>query len=59
MKKYKATDIQWDTDGEDVDLPTEVTFEMEDDEDPSVDGANAISDKIGWCLFGFSFEEIT
>ena len=59
MKKYKATDIQWDTDGEDVDLPTEVTFEMEDDEDPSVDGANAISDKIGWCLFGFNFEEIT
>ena len=58
MKKYKATDIDWDTDGEEVDLPTEVTFEMEDDEDPSLEGANAISDKIGWCVNSFSFEEI-
>jgi len=58
MKTYRAYDIEWDTDGEDVTLPSEVTFELDDDQDPSVDGANAISDKIGWCLFNFNFDEI-
>ena len=59
MNTYRAYNIDWDTDGEKVDLPSEVTFEMEDDEDPSLEGANAISDKYGWCVNGFSFEEIT
>ena len=58
MKYYKATNINWDTDEEDIDLPSEVEFEMEDDEDPSLNGADAISDKIGWCVNSFSFERI-
>jgi len=58
MKRYKATNIDWDTDGEKIDLPTEVTFEMENDDNPSIDGANVISDKIGFCINSFDFEEI-
>jgi len=57
MRKYKATEIDWDTDGENVELPTEVTFEMDDDADPSLEGADVISDKYGWCINSFQFEE--
>lgn len=57
MKKYRAYNINWDTDGEDVELPDEVMFEMDDDEDPSIDGANVISDMYGWCINHFLYEE--
>ena len=58
MKKYQATDIDWDTDGEAGDLPTTATFELDDDQDPEMDGADALSDKYGWCVTSFSHEEI-
>lgn len=61
MKHYKAYNIDWDTDGEDVILPSKVFFDVEDDwtnEDVSLEGANIISDKYGWCINSFSFEEV-
>jgi len=58
MKKYKATNIKWDTDGVETDLPSETIFELEDDHDPAFDGADALSDKYGWCIFSFDYEEV-
>jgi len=58
MKTYKAYNIQWDTDEEKIELPSEVIFNMEDDDDPSIDGANVISDMVGWCINSFFYEEI-
>lgn len=47
----RVTNIKWETDGEVVDLPTEVEVEdgMSDDEI-----ANFLSDEYGWLVNGFS-----
>ena len=47
----KVTNIKWETDGEVVDLPTEVEVEdgMSDDEI-----ADYLSDEYGWLVNGFS-----
>jgi len=47
----KVTNIKWETDGEVVDLPTEVEVEdgMSDDE-----VADFLSDEYGWLVNGFS-----
>ena len=47
----KVTNIEWETDGEVVDLPTEVEVEdgMSDDE-----VADFLSDEYGWLVNGFS-----
>ena len=60
MKQYRVYDIDWDTDGEIIEaLPTETTVELEDDEDEiDLCGADLLSDKYGWCVNSFSFEEI-
>ena len=51
----KATDIMWDTDGEKVDLPTEIKIpEGMTDEDEISD---YITDLTGFCHFGFCIEE--
>lgn len=48
----KAVNIQWDTDGEDVTLPTEILipFGMEDDEEAISD---YLSESTGFCHEGF------
>lgn len=51
-----AVDIKWDTDGEDIEyLPERVSipFFMDDDEI-----ADYLSDKYGFCVFGFNIEQI-
>lgn len=60
--KYTAKNIQWDTDGEDIDLPTEMTVDIpnEDFVKMSTDEvneyiSNEISDITGFCHNGFSF----
>jgi len=58
MKRYQAIDIQWDTDGVETDLPSEAVFELEDYQNPSLEGADSLSDKYGWCVLSFGFEEI-
>ena len=50
-------EIDWDTDGEDVDLPVDVVLPVDDDLDVSLDGANVLSDKYGWCVNSFQFEK--
>ena len=46
----KAVQIDWDTDGEDVDLPTEIDIPAEIDDE---DVADYLSDQTGFCHFGF------
>mgnify|MGYP006886080720 CR=1 FL=1 len=54
--KVRFSNIHWDTDGEEVDLPTEVTMNVEDDLDVELQGADVLSDEYGWCIFGFNYE---
>lgn len=49
--------IEWDTDGEKVDLPSEITFEVDDDFDVENKGADLLSDNLGWCIRTFNFEK--
>jgi len=51
---YYVTDIIWDTDDEDVDLPTEVIIpqgEIEDEEEI----ADWLSDNYGWLVESFQY----
>ena len=51
----KAVNIEWDTDGEDVELPKEIEIpEGMADEDEISD---YISDLTGFCHKGFAIEE--
>jgi hypothetical protein len=52
--KIKTTKIDWDTDGEDIDLPQSVELEVEDEEEI----ADALSDNFGFCVFSFEYETI-
>lgn len=59
--KLKVTDIEWETDGEKDDLPSEVTIDAEaeniDLDDVSAGVADWLSDRYGWLVKGFSVEE--
>ena len=49
-----VTNIEWDTDGEVVDLPNEV--EVPDECDGDYDSiAGYLSDEYGFCVEGYSF----
>ena len=55
--KYTITDIKYDTDGEDVDLPTTLTITIPDNkEQDEVEQyiSDEISNRTGFCHFGFS-----
>lgn len=54
--KVRFFNINWDTDGQEVDLPKEVILEVDGDRDISIEGADELSDKYGWCVEGFDFE---
>lgn len=51
----KAINILWDTDGENIPLPNEIDIPegMTDEEQIS----DYISDKTGFCLYGFELVE--
>jgi hypothetical protein len=51
----KAINIEWDTDGEDIDLPTEIGIPegMTDEEEIS----DYLSDETGFCHYGFELVE--
>ena len=60
MKKVKCviTNIDWDTDGEVIEeLPKEVTFEMDYDDDYGAeldqDAADELTDRYGFCINSF------
>lgn len=54
--KVTFNNIIWDTDGECVDLPSTVTLDVDSDIDVSLEGADVLSDKYGFCVLEFTFE---
>lgn len=63
MSKLYATNIEWDLDGEEVELPTEIEIpediidEANGDEEELADlASDYISDETGWCHLGFELE---
>jgi hypothetical protein len=66
IKSVTFSNVKWDTDGEDVNLPKEVTIKTEDldidledgdaKENIAMQGADTLSDKYGWCVKSFDFE---
>jgi hypothetical protein len=56
----KITDIDWDTDGEEVDLPTELVIDpvAEKIEDPAMEIADWLSDRYCWCVKSFHHEVV-
>lgn len=57
MKVTRAYDIVWETDGEDVNLPTEVELPRDfgDDDDAIV---NYLSDEYGWLVVSYERESV-
>ena len=54
-RNFKTRSIDWDTDDDKQvfdGLPQQVTVDVEDE----YDIADALSDKYGWCVFGFTLE---
>lgn len=62
-----ASDIDWDTDGENVDLPNEVIYDLdlndleiisktELEEIYEIETADALSRDYGFCVNGYSFK---
>lgn len=49
--KIKIWDIKWDTDGEEVDLPTQVVREVGADFCTNQDTTDLLSDEFGFCVF--------
>jgi hypothetical protein len=62
MAKYKVTDIKYDTDGEEIDLPKELEIEVLEELETEDDFFDYISDEIsnitGFCHKGFSVTKI-
>jgi len=63
IRVFLITDIDWDTDGEEVDLPEEITVNVSEDEELEEDEieeyiSDKISDKTGFCHFGFNYKEV-
>ena len=58
---YIVTDIEYDTDGEDVDLPETHSIDVPDEIDNEDEILNYITDKISditeFCTLGFVFEK--
>jgi|TARA_B100001971_G_C18001444_1_gene437547 hypothetical protein len=57
-------DIDWDTDGVEIGLPTELEVEWVDDWTenfpPSVDEiGDWLSDEFGWCVNGFCIRKVS
>ena len=55
MTKYNLFNIVYDTDGESNELPTELTFNVDDDVDIAMEGADLISDETGFCVESFEW----
>lgn len=60
LKRVTAVDIKYDTDGENIDLPRELTVELPDDvitdDDISEYVSDYISNHTGYCHFGFNLK---
>ncbi len=64
MKKIKVTSVSYDTDGNTKlakTLPQSLDLSVDSDwftSDPDDCIADAISDVTGYCVFGFTYEEV-
>ena len=54
--KIKVTNIVYDTDGESVDLPSEMIVNVDGIIDIESEIADSISDSTCWCVAGFNYE---
>lgn len=54
MKVFRVNNIEWETDGQKVDLPAEAVVECEDEGDI----AGALSDTYGWLVNGFGIRSV-
>ena len=61
MRRVRFFCILWDGDDDEdlVDLPRAYTTEVEDEFNVHMDGADLLSDKFGWCVEAFLYEELT
>lgn len=58
MRTVNFYNIDWDTDGEEIDLPTDVILTVDEDIDVFLEGADLLSDEYGFCVNSFSFQEL-
>ena len=60
--QIKLIDIEWDTDGKNIDLPSEVVVEhfFPDNylltEEDLCELVDQVSDKYGWCIFSANYK---
>jgi hypothetical protein len=61
--KYTVTNIKWDTDGENIDLPTEITIDIPNEDFVKMDEeeidefiSDYITNETGFCHMGFSLK---
>ncbi len=52
MARFNVTNIVWDTDDEDLDLPTEELVKCDDADCIS----DTLSDMYGWCVESYSID---
>lgn len=55
--RIEVSDIDWDDDDEDAELPETVTFHLDSADDEDFDFANALSDEYGFCVNSLSIGE--
>ena len=58
MKTVNFYNIDWDTDGEEIDLPTDIILTVDEDAEISLEGADLLSDEYGFCVNSFNFQEL-
>ena len=58
MRKVNFYNINWDTDGENINLPTDIILTVDEDVEVSLEGADLLSDEYGFCVNSFSFQEL-
>ncbi len=57
--QVKFSNIKWDTDNQKVpSLPNEFQLEVFSECDMDLDGADILSDKFGYCVYSFDWEEV-
>jgi hypothetical protein len=57
--KVRFYDINYDTDGFNVELPTELELDVDADLDLDQFGADCISDETGYCVNSFNYEIVS
>lgn len=53
--KVRFFDIVWDTDDQEVDLPSTVEAEVDANFDIDEDGADILSEQFSWCVKSFDY----